>query len=217
MGVALSISRIIIAYTLASLPHLLHYIFPASNNKTLVERRTPETRHDMMEAEGCSESFNSSTFDALEWRMPILNNVMEALADVDTHTVGVYGLSDEIKDTLFQRVCRRIYRDGLFDVVLIATVRTTRPDAMKIQNDIARQLGFAFTEKSSSKRADELTQRLKNERKVLIILCDVFKGFDLKKVGIPIGAHHRGCKILVSSFNEEALYNYLHAQKIFMV
>jgi len=214
MGVLLAISRIIIASFLASSSLLYLYCKLQQNPRP---RRTSDTRNEIMEVDAHSGPSNSSSFDALEWRRPILNNVLEALSNVDIHSVGVYGSNGEIRGTLFQRVCRRVYRDNLFDVVLIATVGTKRPDMMMIQNEIARQLLFVFTEKSVSKRADELIQRIKNERKVLIILYDVCKGFNLKKVGIPVGAHHRGCKILVSSESEKVLSNHIHAQKIFMV
>jgi len=164
-----------------------------------------------------SGTFNSSSFDALEWRRPVLNNIMGALSDVVIQIVGVYGSSCEIRNILLQRVCRRVYRDNLFDVVLIVTIQIKSPDVKKIQNEIARQLGFAFTERSMSKRAHELIRRIENEHKILIIFCNVFKGLDLGDVGIPVGARHKGCKILVSSESEEVLSNHMHAQKIFMV
>ena len=71
---------------------------------------------------GCGHEFNSKAFDALEWRKPILDSVIEALADPNTHLIGVYGSDDDIKDTLLQRVCRKVERDKLLDVVLTVTI-----------------------------------------------------------------------------------------------
>ncbi|KAF7840378.1 putative disease resistance protein [Senna tora] len=163
-----------------------------------------------------SGRFNSCSFDTLEWRKPILNNVMEALADPTTHIMGVHGSNAETKDTLLQRVRRRIDRDNLFDVVLTVII-TKRSDIKKIQDEIASQLGVVFSEKSGSRRAIELLQRIKKEPKVLIILSELCKRLDLGKVGIPFGAHHRGCKILLTSTSEDLVSNQMNVQKIFSV
>ncbi|XP_028755783.1 probable disease resistance protein At1g61300 [Neltuma alba] len=160
--------------------------------------------------------WNSNAFDALESRKPILGNVMEALADPDTHLIGVYGLDDEIKDTLLQRVYRRIQKDNLFDLVLTATV-TRKPDVKKVQDELASQLGFTFRQKSIDKRANELIHRIKKEHKILIVLCDLYERLDLGKVGIPYGIDHTGCEILITSTTEDVLSNHMHTQKSFMV
>ncbi|XP_054790035.1 disease resistance protein SUMM2-like [Prosopis cineraria] len=152
---------------------------------------------------------NSNAFDALEWRKPILNSVVEALSDPNTHLIGVYGSHDEIKDTLLQRVRRRVQRDQLFDMVVTAAV-TKYPDMRKIQEDIASQLGLTFIHVSKDKRAIELMHRVKNEQKILVVLCNLHKGLDLGKLGIPYGADHTGCKILLSSTSEDVLSNRMH-------
>ncbi|KAF7840377.1 putative disease resistance protein [Senna tora] len=117
---------------------------------------------------------------------------------------------------LLEKVCRRVERDNLFDLVLIVTI-SKKPDIKKIQNDIAGQLGIRFKEKSRSKRALEVLHRIKNVHQILVILCDVHEGLDLGKLGIPIfGAnHHKGCKLLLTSKTEELLSKHMHTQKNF--
>ncbi|KAI9127057.1 hypothetical protein K1719_001616 [Acacia pycnantha] len=147
---------------------------------------------------------------------PCLEKVIEVLADANAHLIGVYGSNDELKDVLVEKVCRRVGRDKLFDKDLTITL-TKKPDVKKIQEEIASQLGFTFNNKSKDKRAHELIERLKIEQKILIILRDLHKGLDLGKVGIPFGADHTGCKILLTSTTEDVLSNQMHTQKNFRI
>ncbi|XP_054776286.1 uncharacterized protein LOC129284826 [Prosopis cineraria] len=180
----------------------------------LMEDMTRRIPPPLFEYQG--KSCNSNAFDSLEWRKPILGNVMEALTDPTIHLIGVYGLHDEIKDTLLQRVRRRVQRDQLFDMVVTAAV-TKYPDMRKIQEDIASQLGLAFIHVSKDKRAIELMDRIKNEQKILVVLCNLHKGLHLGKLGIPYGANHTGCKILLTSTYEDVLSNHMHTHINFMV
>ncbi|XP_054778590.1 probable disease resistance protein At1g62630 isoform X2 [Prosopis cineraria] len=156
----------------------------------------------------------------------ILENVMKALADPNTHLIGIYGPHEGTKHSLLELVGRRVDRDQMFDKVLTVTVtrkssyfsfamKTETPDVKKIQEDIARQLGFNFNHKSTNKRAQELTDGIKKEQRILIELCDLFKGLDLGKIGIPYGADHPGCKLLLTSAVEGVLSNQMHTQKNF--
>ncbi|KAK4259514.1 hypothetical protein QN277_005838 [Acacia crassicarpa] len=167
-------------------------------------------------AEFQSAMSNSNAFDALEWRKPILGNLMEALADPNTHLIGVYGSDDAIKETLLEKVYRRVQRDKMFGMVVRASI-TKYPDMRKIQENIATQLGLTFNQKSKDKRALELIHRIKNEQSILIVLGDLCKGFELSKVGIPYGADHTGCKVLLTSTSEDVLSTHMHTQKNFMV
>ncbi|XP_028755756.1 disease resistance protein RPS5-like [Neltuma alba] len=141
---------------------------------------------------------------------------MGALADPNTHLLGVYGSDDEMKDTLLQRVYRRVQRDQQFGMVVTATV-TKNPDVRKIQEDIAHQLGFTFNQKSNAGRAKEFIRRIKNEQTTLFVLRDLYERVDLSKVGIPYGADHTGCKLLLTSTTADVLSNQMHTQKNIMV
>ncbi|KAK4259512.1 hypothetical protein QN277_005836 [Acacia crassicarpa] len=135
--------------------------------------------------------------DALEWRNPILGDVMQALADPNTHLFGVYDSDDVIKERLREIVYRKVQRDKMFGKVVRPPI-PKKPELRKIQKDIARELGLTFKNGSEHKRADELTQTIKKEQSILIVLCgDVYKEFNLSKVGIPYGADHEGCKVLL--------------------
>ncbi|KAH0981749.1 hypothetical protein GBA52_008926 [Prunus armeniaca] len=95
----------------------------------------------------------------------------------------------------------------LFDEVMLATVSATI-NIKTIQTEIAESLGMKFIEESQSIRAQRLHERIK-QKKILIILDDVWSELKLKDVGIPCGVGpttnqvHEGCKILLTSRNEE--------------
>jgi|UniRef100_A0A2N9H6K6 disease resistance protein RPS2 len=76
------------------------------------------------------------------------------------------------------------------------------PNLKQIQGELADMLGLKFHEESDSGRAHRLYARLKNEKKILIILDDVWAILDLDSIGIPFGVDHKACRILVTTQNE---------------
>ncbi|KAI9127437.1 hypothetical protein K1719_001996 [Acacia pycnantha] len=157
-------------------------------------------------------SSNSNAFETLDLRKPILEEVMEALANPNTHSIGVSGSLNKIIYILLPRVYERVQREELFGTVVTTTV-TKYPDVWKIQEDIARQLGFTFKNIYEDRRAEELIHMIKKENNILIVLCDLYKGLDLSMLGIPRGSdHHKGCKILLTSIAKDVLSKHMHTQ-----
>ena len=155
--------------------------------------------------------------EACRSRTVALNGIMEALTCGDNNIIGVLGPESTENADLLEKVSRRAKRDGLFDVVVMATV-SHKPNNTRIQDEIAEALGLKFgDEKDVAKRAKRLRERILMEQKILVILHDLCKGLDLDKVGIPYGADHTGCKLLLTSASEEVLSKEMHAQKIFKV
>ncbi|MBA0665561.1 hypothetical protein Goklo_005406, partial [Gossypium klotzschianum] len=101
------------------------------------------------------------------------------------------------KTTLVKEIARKV-KDKLFDSVVIATVTQTI-DIEKIQNRIAELLDLKFEEHSTDVKALRLRERLKKEKRVLVVLDDIWGKVDLEEVGIPLGDEHRGCKLLLTS------------------
>ncbi|KAJ6704271.1 RESISTANCE PROTEIN RGA2 putative-RELATED [Salix viminalis] len=64
---------------------------------------------------------------------------------------------------------------------------------------MAESLGLHFDEKTTEGRANRLWKRLETEKKLLVILDDVWQDVDLKEIGIPFGDDHRGCKVLLTT------------------
>ncbi|XVF30814.1 hypothetical protein REPUB_Repub16aG0090700 [Reevesia pubescens] len=138
-------------------------------------------------------------YEDFESRTGAFNAVMEALKDSNLSIIGVYGMGGVGKTTLVKQVARQAKEENLFDEVVMATV-TQSFDISRIQDQIAEELGGKKLDKQSDAgRAGELRNRLKNSKKVLVILDDVWVKLDLEAVGIPYGAEHKGCKILLTS------------------
>jgi hypothetical protein len=119
------------------------------------------------------------------------------------------------KTTLVKEVGRRAKESKLFDEVLMATL-SQNPNVIDIQDRMADSLGLHFGEKTKEGRADRLWQRLKTEKKMLIILDDVWKVLNLKEIGIPFGDAHRGCKILLTTRLENICSSMKCQPKVFL-
>ncbi|KAK9230141.1 hypothetical protein WN944_023108 [Citrus x changshan-huyou] len=82
--------------------------------------------------------------------------------------------------------------DKLFDIVVFSEVSQT-PDIKKIQQEI------------ESRRASRIFERLRNEKKILVVLDNIWKHLDLETVGIPSGEDHKGCKLLLTARDRSVL------------
>ncbi|KAF2294517.1 hypothetical protein GH714_012149 [Hevea brasiliensis] len=152
--------------------------------------------------------------EALNSRVLFLKQVMDALRDPNLNMIGVYGMGGVGKTTLAKEVHRQAIEEKLFDVVVMVAVNQT-PELRRIQSEIADVLGLTFDVEEIPGRANRLYERLKKEKKVLIILDDIWKQLDLKAVGIPFGDVCRGCKILLTSRSQDVLSREMRTQKEF--
>ncbi|XP_039173425.1 probable disease resistance protein At4g27220 [Eucalyptus grandis] len=139
-------------------------------------------------------------------RASMIQDIMDALADDRCSVVGVHGMGGVGKSTLLADAKERIRETNSFHWVAKADV-SQNPDIKGIQGEIADALGLSDIKdkESVSGRAELLQSRLdyeeKEKKKVLIILDNLWKGLDLKSVGIPCGHDNKviGCKLLLTS------------------
>ncbi|MCL7036541.1 hypothetical protein MKW94_003974 [Papaver nudicaule] len=134
------------------------------------------------------------------------NQVMAALKDEDTYSVGIYGMGGIGKTTLMKQVWKQVREENVFDAVVMITV-SENADVGKIQVDIANQLGLTRLLEVSEewKRSIMLSRRLKQENRILVILEDLWTDFNLScSVGIPCGRNNSNvCKVAITATDVE--------------
>ncbi|KAI9184937.1 hypothetical protein LWI28_002640 [Acer negundo] len=155
-------------------------------------------------------------YEAFESRMSTLNDILSALSNPEVNMVGVYGQGGIGKTMLVKEVSRQPKVKELFDQIVFVEVSKT-PDIKKIQGEIADKLGLQLRKESESGRARVLCARLKKENKILLILDDIWGRLDLDKVGIPFEEDHKGCKLLLTSTNQDVLTNKMESQSNFPI
>ncbi|KAK9041898.1 hypothetical protein V6N11_016986 [Hibiscus sabdariffa] len=148
-------------------------------------------------------------------RRQVLNKIMEAFQYDKSSVIGVYGMPGVGKTFLVREFAREAYELKLFDAVVVASITDT-PDIMRIQDQIGEILGLKIEERTLMGRALRLWERLMKEKKVLVILDDIWNHLDLMEVGIPSGNAHGGCKLLLTSRHQDVL-SLMDAQETYPV
>ncbi|OVA14103.1 Disease resistance protein [Macleaya cordata] len=122
--------------------------------------------------------------------------------DEGTHLIGVYGMGGVGKTTLINQVAKQVKEENIFDEVAITTV-SQNVDLKRMQNEIAEMLGLTQLTgmDNISARAALLSKRLKQEKRILVILDDLWStNLNLSDVGIPYGEnYHKGCKVVITT------------------
>ncbi|KAI3896302.1 hypothetical protein MKX03_009666 [Papaver bracteatum] len=130
----------------------------------------------------------------------IMNEIMTALRDEDTYSVGIYGMGGVGKTMLKNRVHKQVVEMKLFSIVTTTTV-SQNMNVKKIQNDIAQTLGFEKLSgiDDTTARAALLLCRLEQEKNILVVLDDLWTTNPniLTHVGIPY--QYKGCKVLMTT------------------
>ncbi|KAK8514635.1 hypothetical protein V6N12_057533 [Hibiscus sabdariffa] len=138
-------------------------------------------------------------YEAFGSRTAAFDGVMAALEDETVSIIGVYGMGGVGKTTLVKEVAGPAREKLSFDEVVFVAVTQT-PNTVNIQNKMANQLGLDLEKDSSVEvRAARVRNRLKNAKKVLVILDDIWEKQELDTLGIPLADEHKGCKILMTS------------------
>ncbi|KAK9219274.1 hypothetical protein WN943_007916 [Citrus x changshan-huyou] len=177
---------------------------------------------------------SSRLYQQFNSRRSIFRDIMVAMKDDEVNMIGVYGSGGVGKTTLVKAVARQVIEEKLFDEVVMVEVTRT-PDQKPIQDKIASDLGLQFGQHDDVlQRAGLLSERLKKEKRVLIILDDIWMRLDLDGIGIPFWGNEKQsvrqqedwkeryvdqsrCKILLTSRNQHVLCNEMNIQKTFSI
>ncbi|KAG6672587.1 hypothetical protein I3842_16G065600 [Carya illinoinensis] len=161
------------------------------------------------------KSTSTEWFKDFESRRSTIENVLEALRDENINMIALCGMGGIGKTEMAKEIARRVKAQSLFNKVAIAVV-SQKADLIKVQDEIAEQLGPELHEKSLVGRASQLYSRLMDSKSVLVILDDVWDPLDLGAIGVIDAVKQKTCKILLTSRNEETC-NWMRIQKIFPI
>ncbi|XP_073263150.1 uncharacterized protein [Populus alba] len=117
----------------------------------------------------------------------------------EVSTIGIYGMGGVGKTTLVKHIYDQLQkrRDSFCHVYWITVSQDTNIN--KLQNSIARRIGLDLSnEDEELYRAAELSNELTKKQKWVLILDDLWKAIELRKVGVPIQAV-KGCKLIVTT------------------
>ncbi|KAI7991937.1 putative disease resistance protein [Camellia lanceoleosa] len=148
------------------------------------------------------QSLRSTGFKGFESRNLIVKQIIEALKDDEINLVGVCGMVGVGKTTMVEHVAKQVEEEKLFNEVAMAVV-SQKPNLKQVQSCIAEMLGLKLDMENKIVRSSRLRYRLlQNDKKILVILDDIWEEFDLEDWGFPLGGgSNKSCKILFTSRN----------------
>ncbi|PIA61711.1 hypothetical protein AQUCO_00200002v1 [Aquilegia coerulea] len=126
---------------------------------------------------------------------------MKALLNDTICLVGVFGMPGIGKTKLMEALSKRVKEEKLFDEVVMVTI-SEKPDVKAIQNNVAKELGMRLDDSESiSCRARRLHDRLNQteDKRILIVLDDLWNELNLEVVGIPKKSRRKSYKIVITT------------------
>ncbi|XP_027174342.1 disease resistance protein At4g27190-like [Coffea eugenioides] len=142
--------------------------------------------------------------EGLVSRMSTKKELMEALKQEKTNLMAICGMGGVGKTTLVKQIADQVKFEKLFDEVAMATVSQS-PNMRNVQDQLAEQLGLKITKQTDLARAKRLYTRLTGRNKrILVILDDIWKELDLKSLGIPVKDECKGLKVILTSRSLDA-------------
>ncbi|KAG4203961.1 hypothetical protein ERO13_A04G018232v2 [Gossypium hirsutum] len=146
------------------------------------------------------EFITSTDFMYSESSKSALNQIMEAIKVVNM--IGLHGMPGVGKTTLAKEVGKHAREQKLFDKVVMFTM-SQNPDINKIQHKVAAVFDLKFRTDIEDTRAEELFRCMQRVNKILVIVDDLWEELKLETIGIPFGDDHKGCKILLTTRQQQ--------------
>ncbi|XP_056175207.1 probable disease resistance protein At5g47250 isoform X2 [Syzygium oleosum] len=140
--------------------------------------------------------------------------ILEYLVGNQISKLGIYGMGGVGKTTIMVHIHNRLLEKANYGHVLWITVSQDL-NTQRLQDTLGMELGLGILqEKDVRKRAAMLHDCLTKRGKSTIILDDVWQRFDLKEVGIPVGAD--GIKLVLTTRSFEVCRQ-MHCQEMIKI
>ncbi|KAG5556278.1 hypothetical protein RHGRI_006774 [Rhododendron griersonianum] len=149
----------------------------------------------------CLETITNRDFMGFESRRIIMEDIIKALKHDEINLIGVCGMGGVGKTKMVQEVGKRAKEEKLFDEVAFVALGQNL-EITKVQNSIADIFGLKHlkTQDDATTRASLLRRRLSQDnKKILLILDDIWVEFNLEDHGIPLGGSQETLKIIYTS------------------
>ncbi|KAF9603325.1 hypothetical protein IFM89_034674 [Coptis chinensis] len=143
-------------------------------------------------------------FETFASREASKSEVIAAVTTDENSLVGIYGMPGVGKTVLMKEIMAQLKEEKLFDEFVMVVV-SQNPSLIKIQDAIAQRLDLKFEvgDEDVSIRAAKLSKRLKQGKKTLLLLDDVWEPMDFIKVGIPYKNVGNRCKVIFTTRIQE--------------
>lgn len=129
-----------------------------------------------------------------------IERVREHLLDENFRRIAVYGMGGIGKTTVMKQINNDLSKErDKFDNIIWVSV--SKPSSVfKLQEDIARKLDLDLRNFGHEiTRAGKLNNALKNWKRYVLILDDMWEAFHLEDVGIPEPTPTNGCRLLLAT------------------
>ncbi|KAL4618423.1 hypothetical protein ACB092_06G009300 [Castanea dentata] len=151
------------------------------------------------------EEFPTTTLVGESTTEKTIERVREHLLDEKFRRIAVCGMGGIGKTTVIKQINNDLLKErDKFDNVIWVTV--SKPSSVfKLQEDIARKLDPRAQKldltnfEDETTRAGRLNNELKNWKRYVLILDDMWEAFQLEDVGIPEPTATNGCKLLLTT------------------
>ncbi|XVE50352.1 hypothetical protein DITRI_Ditri01bG0155500 [Diplodiscus trichospermus] len=129
----------------------------------------------------------------------VKEQIWTCLMHEDVSKIAVCGQGGVGKTTILMHIHNELLSEKKFDRVIWVTISNDF-DVAKLQNDIASALNAKIpNEGDKVRRAAQLSNLLKEAKRHVLILDDVWERIPLEEVGIPEPTRSNGCKLVLTS------------------
>jgi hypothetical protein len=126
--------------------------------------------------------------------------IQSLLEHNEVSSIGIYGMGGVGKTTLVTHIHNQLLERADTQVYWITVSQDTNIN--RLQTSLARRIGLdLFNEDDELYRASKLSKELTQKQKWVLILDDLWKAFDLQKLGVPDQVE--GCKLILTTRSEK--------------